>query len=143
MFGGLLALPAENLKRGLSVRGTPTFGIRSTLLPTKPPQKSSRFRFSIAGSAALSLGLFSLGCGSAVYGARANSAESKLEEARELGAERLAPFEYYMAREHLDKARSEAAEADYGDAIDLAAASEEYANQAILSARAAHRGAGR
>jgi hypothetical protein len=48
-----------------------------------------------------------------------------------------------MAKEHLDKARTEAAEADYGDAADLSETAEGYADKAITLARQAHRGAGR
>jgi len=88
-------------------------------------------------------GLCSVGCGNVLYAAQANSAASKLEEARELGAEQYAPYEYFYAKEHLQKAQSEAAEADYSDAVDLADASEEYADKAIRLAREAHRGAGR
>ena len=84
-----------------------------------------------------------VGCGNALYAVQANSASSKLEEARELGAEQYAPYEYFYAKEHLQKAQSEASEADYSDAIDLADASEEYADKAIRLAREAHRGAGR
>ena len=83
------------------------------------------------------------GCGNALYAVQANSASGKLEEARELGAEQYAPYEYYYAKEHLQKAQSEASEADYSDAVDLAATSEEYADKAIRLAREAHRGAGR
>jgi hypothetical protein len=82
-------------------------------------------------------------CGNALYALEVNSAASKLEEARQLGADRLAPYEYYFAKEHLDKARTEAAEADYGDAITLASTSAEFADKAIRLAREAHRGAGR
>ncbi len=84
-----------------------------------------------------------LGCGHALYALEVNSASNKLAEARELGAEQYAPYEYYMAKEHLEKARSEAAEADYGDAADLSEAAEEYATKAIQLARDAQRGAGR
>ena len=82
-------------------------------------------------------------CGNTLYAVRANSASSKLEEAQELGAEQYAPYEYFYAREHLQKAQSEASEADYSDAIDLAETSEEYADKAIRLTREAHRGAGR
>ena len=88
-------------------------------------------------------GWSSVGCGNTLYAVQANSAASKLEEARELGAEQYAPYEYFYAKEQLKKAQSEAAEADYSDAVDLAGASEEYADKAIRLAREAHRGAGR
>lgn len=83
------------------------------------------------------------GCGGVVYAVSASGATSSLEEARELNAERLAPFEFYMAEQHLLKAREEAAQGDYGDASDLASDAEEFANKAARLAREAHRSAGR
>src|SRR5688572_18005329 len=85
----------------------------------------------------------STGCGNTLYAIKANSAASKVEEARELGAEKFAPYEYYYAKEHLDKAMREASEADYGDAADLADVAEEFADKAIRLSRDAHRGGGR
>jgi len=87
--------------------------------------------------------LTTAGCGNTLYAVQVNAASSKVEEARALGAEQYAPYEYYYAKEHLEKAQSEAAEADYSDAVDLAEASEDYADKAIRLAREAHRGAGR
>jgi hypothetical protein len=84
-----------------------------------------------------------VGCGHAIYAVQSSAASNKLEEAHELGAEKLAPYEYYYAREHLQKAEEEAAEASYSDAKNLAEESEEYAGKAILLSRDAHRGAGR
>ena len=72
-----------------------------------------------------------IGCGNSLYVLRVNAASVKLEEARTAGAEQNAPYEYTMAKEHLDKAMSEAAEADYGDAYDLANDAADYADQAI------------
>ena len=83
------------------------------------------------------------GCGNTLYAVQANSASSKLEEARELGAEQSAPYEYFYAKEHLQKAQTEAAEADYSDAVDLAEASAQYADKAIRLAREARSGASR
>jgi hypothetical protein len=83
------------------------------------------------------------GCGNTLYAIQANAAASKLEEAKELGAEKFAPYEYYYAKEHLEKAQMEAAEADYGDADDLAELAEEFADKAIRLSRDAHRGGGR
>jgi len=94
---------------------------------------------SLAASAALCL----MGCGHTIYAINVNSASAKLEEAHELGAELYAPYEYWFALEHLDKAQTEASEGDYGDAIELAGIGEEYADKAIQLARDAHRGAGR
>jgi len=94
-------------------------------------------------SVALLLLLSASGCGNTLYAIQANAASSKLEEARELEAEKFAPYEYYFAKEHLLKAQQEAADADYSDAADLAEISETYAEKAIRLARDAHRGAGR
>ena len=88
-------------------------------------------------------GLVACACGNTVYAIQANSASNALAEARELGAEKLAPFEYYYAKEHMEKAQEEAAEADYSDAINIAEEAEEYANKAIRLSREAQRGAGR
>jgi len=86
--------------------------------------------------------LGAVGCGNAIYVMQVNSASSRVEEARELGAEQLAPYDYYYAEEHLKKARQEAAEADYGDAIKLASAAEEHAAKAAKLAREAKQGKG-
>ncbi len=83
------------------------------------------------------------GCGNTLYAMAANSASSKVEEARELGAEQYAPYDFYLATEHLTKAQTEASEADYSDAANLAERAEEHADKAIRLAREAHRGAGR
>ncbi len=83
------------------------------------------------------------GCGNTIYAVEVSSAANKFEEAESLGAEQYAPYEYYSAKQHLEKARTEAAEADYGDAIDLASTSAEFSEKAIRIARDAHRGAGR
>ena len=83
------------------------------------------------------------GCGGALYAIQVNGAASKVAQAKELGAEKLAPYEYYYASEHLTKAMSEAAEGDYSDATEFADVAEEYADKAIKLSKEAHRGAGR
>jgi hypothetical protein len=92
--------------------------------------------------AALSLLTLS-GCGGTIYSITVSSASSKLETAQALGAEKYAPYEYWYAHEHLQKAMEEASSADYGDAIDFADTAEEYAEKAIQLSRKAHEGAGR
>lgn len=87
--------------------------------------------------------LSSTGCVGIVYSANALSAEAKLEEAKTLGAEKLAEYEYFYAKAMLEKAKEEAADASYGDAIDFASIADEYAEKAIEHARNAHREAGR
>lgn len=113
--------PAELLARSASVR------VRRALA---------------AGSLTLAAFLVS-GCGNTLYAVQISAASSKLEEAHELGAEQYAPYEYWYAYEHIQKAESEASEADYSDAVNLAETGEEYAEKAIKLARDAHRGAGR
>lgn len=93
--------------------------------------------------AGLLLASMTAGCGGVIYSVKASSASSKLETAEALGAERLAPYEYWYAHEHLWKAMEEAATADYGDAIDFADTAEEYAEKAIKLSKEAHEGAGR
>lgn len=88
-------------------------------------------------------GLGTSGCGHTLYVINVNGASNKLEEAKELGAEELAPYEFYYAQEHLQKAASEAAQADYSDAIAFSKVAEEYAEKAIRLSRDSHRGAGR
>src|SRR5690242_14625628 len=90
--------------------------------------------------AVLLTGVLTSGCGNTIYAIQANSASNALAEARELGAEKLAPYEYYFAKEHMEKAQEEAAEADYSDAINIAEEAEEYANKAIRLSREAQRG---
>jgi hypothetical protein len=75
------------------------------------------------------------GCGNALYTYRANNASEKLEEARKAGAEQRALYEYTLAQEHLRKAMTEASEADYGDAYDLAGLADDYAQRAIDKAK--------
>jgi hypothetical protein len=91
----------------------------------------------------IAVGMSLAGCGGTLYAIQVNGAASKVAQAKELGADKLAPYEYYFASEHLTKAISEASEADYSDAVDFANVAEEYADKAIKLARDARRGAGR
>ncbi len=72
-----------------------------------------------------------LGCGGVYYAVSVNAASSRLEQAREMGAEQAAPYEYHYAREHLREAQLQAAEASYGDAATYAETAELYAQKAI------------
>ena len=85
----------------------------------------------------------SAGCGGVLYAAEINGASRKLAEAKELGAEHLAPYEYTYASAHYAKAMSEASEGDYSDAKAFAEVADAYAGKAIELSKAAHRGAGR
>lgn len=108
-----------------------------TSRPLTPPSGLGRY----AALALLALG--ATGCGNALYAIQANSAATRLEEARQAGAEENAPYEYWYAKLHLEKASSEASEADYSDATQLAEIAEEYATKATRLAKEAKRGAGR
>ncbi len=83
------------------------------------------------------------GCGGVLYTAKVNGVEAKVENAKELGAETSAPYEYYSARERVQKAKEEASRADYQDAIDLLDEAETFADKAVTQAGAVRRGAGR
>jgi hypothetical protein len=90
--------------------------------------------------ALIAVGLAALaGCGGVHYAINITSASSRVEEAKALGAEQLAPYEYYYAKEHLQQAQIEASEASYSDAANLAGEAEQYANKAIELAQSAHR----
>jgi len=75
------------------------------------------------------------GCGGVQYAVVASAASSRLDEARALGAEQLAPYEYYYAKEHLEQAQVEASRASYSDAVVLAREADEQASAAIESIR--------
>jgi hypothetical protein len=91
----------------------------------------------------IAVGMSLAGCGGTLYAIQINGAASKVAQAKEIGADTLAPYEYYFAAEHLTKAISEASEADYSDAVEFANVAEEYADKAIKLARDARRGAAR
>jgi hypothetical protein len=76
-----------------------------------------------------------VGCGHAIYVARINQASEELARAEQLGAEARAPYEYHYALEHLRKARSEAMEADYGAALELAGMAFDFASRAVQLAQ--------
>jgi hypothetical protein len=111
--------------------------------PAHPVARSVRGGRALCVAAVALLAVFWGGCGNTLYAIQISSASSKLEEAHELGAEQYAPYEYWYAFEHIEKAQSEASEADYSDAVKLAEIGEDYADKAIKLARDAHRGAGR
>ena len=77
------------------------------------------------------LAVLSSGCGSVYYAASINSASARVEQARAVGAEKYAPYEFYYAQEHLRQAQVEASEASYGDAASYADTAELFAQKAI------------
>jgi uncharacterized protein DUF4398 len=78
-------------------------------------------------------------CGGVQYAVMVNAAASRVEEAKAVGAEQLAPYEYYYAKEHLEQAQVEASEASYSDAANLAQEAEESASKAIELVETARR----
>jgi hypothetical protein len=78
-------------------------------------------------------------CGGVQYAVTINAAASRVEEAKAVGAEQLAPYEYYFAREHLEQAQVEAAEASYSDAVEFALEAERHASAAIELSQKARR----
>jgi len=89
------------------------------------------------------LSLVVFGCGPTLYAVNAGAASGVIEEAKHAGAPEHAPYEYYYASEHLLKAREEAAEANYEDAIRFATTAEEYGTKARDLARRRMREMGR
>jgi hypothetical protein len=90
-----------------------------------------RMRSAVIVAVTCSVLWLSTGCGGVYYTVSINAAQTRLEQAREMGAETKAPFEYYYAREHLRQAQVEAAEASYSDAASMAETAETYAQKAI------------
>jgi hypothetical protein len=85
----------------------------------------------VMGRAALCCSVLILGgCGGTFYAAKVGKVSSELELAQRAGATEAAPYEYYFAEAHLQKARTEAAEADYGDALSLLDEAEAYTRHA-------------
>jgi hypothetical protein len=89
-------------------------------------------------TALLALALSATGCGGVHYAIAVNSASSRVEEARAVRAEQLAPYEYYSAVERLEQAQIYASQASYSDAANLADEAENYAAKAIELAQSAN-----
>lgn len=90
--------------------------------------------FAAVFTAALALG--TTGCGGLYYAIEGSAASSRVSEAREVGAEQLAPYEYYYAKAHLDQAALEASQGHYSDAAAYAETAQDSAAKAIEIARA-------
>jgi hypothetical protein len=75
------------------------------------------------------------GCGPLIYAANITPASRAVERARQADAATYAPYEFYFAEAHLHKAREEAGEAAYQDAIDYARIAEASAEEALEIAR--------
>lgn len=77
------------------------------------------------------------GCGSTLYLAQVRQAERRFGEASELGAEKLAPYEYYSAKTRIAEARHQAAHAQYGVAVRLSKEARQFSEQAIAGSKKA------
>jgi hypothetical protein len=78
--------------------------------------------FTSLAAAALSL----TGCGAVGYTVGVLDATQAVEEARQAGADRTAPYYYYYASAYLAKAREEAGEAEYQHAMESAEVAHRY-----------------
>ncbi|MBK8169641.1 MAG: DUF4398 domain-containing protein [Sandaracinaceae bacterium] len=87
--------------------------------------------------------LVSTGCGPLLYTINVAPASSAVEQARLAEAPTRAPYEYYLAQAYLVKAREEAAQANYQDAMIFAEHAEENATRAIALSRRNMRETGR
>ena len=88
-------------------------------------------------------GIVLVACGPMDYTIHILPAALAVEQAREADAAEHAPYEFYYAREHLRKAREEAAEASYQDAGRFARVAEEFGVKARDLARRRMREMGR
>ena len=71
------------------------------------------------------------GCGPALFTVQTQRAGRAVQRASEADAPRFAPYEFYSAAEHLRKARQEASEASYEDALQFARIAYRHAVEAL------------
>jgi hypothetical protein len=113
---------------------------RSLRSPVRQPARPPAYRgLLVVLLCCLAVGAL-VGCGNGLYALRINSASGRFEEARTIGAEQEAPYEYYAAEVRLEEARRQAARAEYGTAANLAHEAERYAAKAITKTRNAKAG---
>lgn len=89
----------------------------------------------LALAASATLAAYASGCGPLLYAANIAPASRAVERARQADAATYAPYELYLAEAHLHKAREEAGESAYQDAVDYARIAEEQADRALEIAR--------
>ena len=82
-------------------------------------------------------------CGPSLYTFNIVPASQAVEQAAQANAAEHAPYEYFYARSYLDKAREEAAEANYQDALRFAETANEFGTKARDLARRRMREMGR
>jgi hypothetical protein len=79
----------------------------------------------------VSLIITAIGCGPVTYAIDAHSAEDIVAKARAENADYYAPYELYFAEAQLAKAREEAAEGHYEDALEMVSVAEAYGRRAL------------
>ncbi|MBX3268876.1 MAG: DUF4398 domain-containing protein [Sandaracinaceae bacterium] len=82
-------------------------------------------------------------CGPSLYTFNVIPASQAVEQARQANAPDHAPYEFFIAEAYLDKAREEAAEANYQDAVRFAERANEFGTKARDLARRRMREQGR
>ena len=70
-------------------------------------------------------------CGPVTYAVDSHSAETIVAKARAENADYYAPYELYFAEAQLAKAREEAAEGHYEDALQMVSVAEAYGRRAL------------
>ena len=88
-------------------------------------------------------GAVTVACGPTLYTFNSIPASQTVEQARQSNAAEHAPYEFYTASAYLDKAREEAAEANYQDATRFAERANEFGTKARDLARRRMREMGR
>lgn len=91
----------------------------------------------VASMAFVTCVVVALGCGPIEYfGQVTRRASTEVERAREVRADKLAPYEYTLAVEYLHKAREEASYSDYQAAVRFGRRAEKAASEAVRLAEA-------
>lgn len=80
----------------------------------------------------LFIGLALQGCTAGIATAKLVRAQQSLVDARDRGAETLAPYEYTLAQRHMHKALEEHGDAEYKVCVDLSAAAAGWAEASIV-----------
>ena len=108
------------------------------LCPTRSDRRSrsarSRLWLVLPAPAVRSLGLIALsltGCGPISYAVDVRSAERIVSAARAENADYYSPYELYFAEAQLLKAREEAAEGHYEEALQMVSTAEAYGRRAL------------
>jgi len=95
---------------------------------SRRPATSHAYRtFALMATAVVSL----VGCGPVSYAVDISSAEDIVSEARAENADYYAPYELHFAEAQLTKAREEAAEGHFEDALEMVSVAKAYGRRAL------------